>query len=434
MKFEYVFSGLNMSRVHYAPFVALPENVAVVQSSLDQINEVKPYFVSGMFNAFYEAGRSEVMGKHYRNHFHNIHSDSGGLQIITRGMKITPELKLQVYNTQGQHSDIAMCFDDIPLHVIDSANESSRTNISNKLYVSDDMNDAAKSTGKNINDQLNAFAAMNSDTKVMMIIQGNNRYDMARWGEVAFNEVDDELKDKVYGIALADTCMGNGILETVEMCASVPLMNIPERIKKNIHLLGVGSIARLIPIIELSRTEMFSDCNISFDSSSHSQTMVKGKYVNEKGKGVDIGRVLNKSNTKLFKLVYDQISAHYSHSVSFDDYLKFVSDNITTTKHLNGDNDHVLTIMGNLTYWFVPLISARHFMDNIVHCQNDPSYYHKILNKNSLKTIRPLMQLANIKSNECFDEWFKMYAKYVPSNRIERIDGSIEDRGIITLF
>lgn len=434
MKFEYVFSGLNMSRIHYAPFLKYPSNIKAVQSSLDEINRVKPYFVSGMFNAFYEADRSEAMGTHYRNHFENIHSDSGGLQIITRGMSVTPELKMQVYDTQGKHSDIAMCFDEIPLHVIGDENESSRTNISNKLYVSDDMVNAAKATGRNINDQLRAFATMGTDTKVMMIIQGNNRYDMARWGEIAYGEVDNDLKFKVHGIALADTCMGNGILETVEMCASVPMMNIPDRIKRNIHLLGVGSIARLIPIIELSRTELFSNCNISFDSSSHSQTMVKGKYVNEKGKGVDIGRVLNKDNIKLFSMVYAEIGKHYDHDISFDTYLEFVSNNITTTKHLNGDNSETLTILGNLTYWFVPLISARHFMDNIVLCQNDPAHYHKILNRAALKTIRPLLELSNIKSVQCFDNWFKSYSRYVSSNRIERIDGSIDDRQTITLF
>lgn len=434
MKFEYVFSGLNMSRIHYAPFLSIPENIKVVQLSLDKINAESEYFISGMFNAFYEADRAAGMGNNYRNHFYNIHSDSGGLQIITRGMTITPELKAQVYNTQGAHSDIAMCFDDIPLHVLDSASEANRTTISNKLYVSSDMEAAARSTGQNINEQLKAFATIGSNTKAMMIIQGNNRYDMARWGEIVYSEVDEGLRDKVYGIALADTCMGNGVLETVEMCASVPMMNIPERIKKNIHLLGVGSISRLIPVIELSRTKLFSDCKISFDSSSHSQSMVMGKFLNSSCKAQNLGKVVNKVNTPIFKLVYDEINKYYSHSVTFDEYLKYVTDHLNTTRHLNGEFSEELTILGNLTFWFIPLLSARHFMDNVVQCQIDPKHYYKILNRNIVKTIRPLMQLANIESSSDFDEWFKLYAKYVSSNRIERVDGALEDRTLITLF
>lgn len=434
MKFEYVFSGLNMSRIHYGPFIAMPENVQATQSSLDEVNQNPDYHVGAMYNAFYEANRAEAMGTLYRKHFSTIHSDSGGLQIITRGMSITPELKLQVYECQGLHSDVAMCFDEIPLHVDENSNESKRTSMNGKIFVVPEMEDAARRTGENINEQLKTFARMNSPTKVMMIIQGNNRFDMARWGEIAYNAVDDDLKSSIYGIALADTCIGNGVLETVEMCAAVPMMNIPESIKRNIHLLGVGSIARLIPIIELSRTDLFKDCNISFDSSSHSQAMVKGKYLTESGKGKDFGRVANRENLKFLKIVFDEISKHHKHSVSFDDYAKFVTANLNTTAHLNDDNDRELVILGNLTFWFVPLICARRFMDNVVKCQKDPMHYYKILNKQTLRTIRPLLELANIKSSADFDVWFRQYSRYVDSNRIERVEVMLEDHVVHTLF
>lgn len=434
MKFEYVLSGLKMCRVNAGAFMSAPENVEAVQKSLDAVNAKGDYYISGLFNAYVEPISGRQIHELYRKHFKNVHGDSGGLQVITCGLEITPELKTQVYEIQGLYSDVAMCFDEIPLTVFETSNASKRTSIDNKLFSVPEMEASARHTGRNINEQLKKFKEMKSDTEVMMIVQGNNRFDMAKWAEWAYDEVEDDLKDHIYGIAMADTCIGNGILETVEMCAAIPMMNIPEKIKKNIHFLGVGTITRLIPIIELSRTTLFEDCNISFDATTHSNCMILGNFTNEKGRKVRMGMGANRENLKFFKVIYDEISKYYEHEVTFDQYIQHVTSNFNTSTHLSNFEDRPMAILSNLTYWFVTLVSAMRFMDNIVQCQKDPMHYYKIMSKQNLRAIKPLQQLAFVNSVDEFEAWFRKYAKYVASARIPRAENGADGYSINTLF
>ena len=45
-----------------------------------------------LYNAFCEHSYGEKFQK-YASHVHKIHADSGGLQVITVGKAVTPELK-----------------------------------------------------------------------------------------------------------------------------------------------------------------------------------------------------------------------------------------------------------------------------------------------------------------------------------------------------
>lgn len=424
MIFEYILSGLGMTRIITNNFRKGVDNIRVSQEYLDHVNAQGEYLLGGLFNAYVEAGFAPVIEKDYRKHFSAVHVDSGGLQVITRGLPITDALKKQIYHVQGTYGDIAMCFDEIPLHVDQSnSTKSNRTNMDNKTYVTSEMEAKARATGRNVNDQLKAFRDMKSPTKVMLIVQGNNRFDFAKWAELAYEEVEDDLKEGVHGIAMADTCIGNGILETVEMCAAIPRMNIPERIKKNIHFLGVGSLSRLVPVIELSRGGLFpDDSHISFDSTSHTCSLVLGKYTTPRGGITKFGKTASRHNIKFFRQVYDEIAKYYEHDVSFEDYVKYVVDNITTSTHLGDYTNYPLAILANLTYWFTAMISAENFMHNVVSCQKDQQYYYGVMSKKNLKGIKPLMLLAKVNTIDDFEQWFATCSHYVESVRIKRVD------------
>lgn len=434
MIFEYILSGLGMTRITTGNFRISPDTIKATQKSLDAANSDSEYLVGGLFNAYVETGFGPILQEHYRKHFSDVHVDSGGLQVITRGLPITAALKKQIYHTQGTYGDIAMCFDEIPLQVMEgSNNKSNRTSIDNKVFVVSNMEAKARETGRNVNEQLKTFRDMKSDTKVMLIVQGNNRFDFAKWAEWAYAEVDDDLKDSVHGLAMADTCIGNGILETVEMCAAIPLMNLPDRIKKTIHFLGVGSLSRLVPIIELSRGKLFEDAHISFDSTSHTSSLVMGKYTNSKGRIVKLGRTANRDNIEFFKRVYDEIAKFYTHSISFDDYLKYIVDNITSSTHLGNYDNYEQGVVANLTYWFTVMISVDNFMGNVVQCQKDQQHYYNVMSRKNLKAIKPLMLLANVNTTDGFEEWFKSCSKYVESARIKRVDSMVQTNYNVTL-
>lgn len=424
MIFEYVLSGLGMTRINTVNFFTLPPCNAAVCNSLTDINTKGEYYISGLFNAFTEPNPGKVMRANYHKKFKNIHVDSGGLQVITLGKDITPELKKEIYRVQATYGDVAMCFDEIPLVVDYSASSvsSNRTSIDNKTFIVSELEKNARATGRNVNEQLKTFHDLNSDAEVMLIAQGNNRFDFARWVEFAYDEVDDDLKDRIHGIALADTCIGNGMLETVEMCASLPLMNVPDSLKKNIHFLGVGSISRFVPVIELSRGDLFKGINVSFDSTSHTNTMAMGIYTNKKGRKSRIGKTVNNQNLEFFREVYDEIAKYHTHGIDFNTFMEENLAILGNSSAIKTMEDLELRAVMNMTHWFGVLTSTKNFMENVVACQKSADHYAECLGTKYRKMIRPLMLLSKVNTVDEFENWFKLYSKYVESARIKRVD------------
>lgn len=431
--FEYIMSGLNMTRIVTKNFRTHPEAIAVTNAALAEVNAAGRYKVGGLFNAYQEVGLSHTVNTNYRPFFSSVFGDSGGLQVITVGKEITPELKKKIYALQGENSDVAMCFDEIPLRMSAVAgNASNRTSIDNKSFVVSDMDECARRTGRNINEQLQTFRDMQSPTKVMMIVQGNNRFDFARWAELAYGEVDDDLKDGVYGIALADTCCGTGMLETVEMCASVPLMQIPDRIKKHIHFLGVGSIVRLAPVIELIKSGLFADSVISFDSTTHTCCVDLGLYVNKKGVRHTMGKNANNTNIEWFTDIYHEISKYYKHSITLEDYLKNTVTRLGNSTHLGDFSNLEQGVLANLTFWFSAFLGVTRFMECLLTCVNDSKHYYEVLTDKASRSILPLLSLSNVKTPEDFEGWFATHSRYLHSARIRRIDDTVQ-QNVVTL-
>lgn len=425
-RFEYVLSALQMIRMAVSAFYEGPGVPDAVNKYLREFNNdsSSPYKLSGLFNGFVEARMGQLLKQHYDKSFYNVHVDSGGLQVITLGKQITPELKQQIYTTQATYGSVAMCFDEIPLQVVSRSenNKNNRTSIDNKIFVTSDMLGSAAATGRNVNEQLRKFNDLGSECEVMLIAQGNNRQDFADWVHKAYDQVDDELKHQIHGIALADTCIGNGTLESVEMCAGYGLVDI-DHIKKNIHFLGVGSLRRMIPAIELCRSGFFAkDVNISFDSTTHTSMLIMGRYTDENGRIQQIGKRLTPDNKKFFSGVYDLITSNFDTVVSKQDYIDHITTNLTNPQAIRGTDGY--KELGELTYFFYCIKCVQNFMNAINECTKSQDAYFKFLTDMSRKQLKPMLQLANVKDSIDMDQWFKLYSRYVDSKRIERVVSS----------
>ena len=91
----------------------------------------------------------------YKDHVHEIHADSGGLQIVTQGMVITDELKDKVYENQAEWADVGMCFDEIP--VILTGDRSDRNDTKARFFDFENYEELARKTGRNVKRQLEIF-------------------------------------------------------------------------------------------------------------------------------------------------------------------------------------------------------------------------------------------------------------------------------------
>jgi len=299
--------------------------------------------ISMMFNAFTEKNKIRFFDYYGHCGFKSIYSDSGGLQLITRNHEITEELKDEIYETQT-YSEYALCFDVISLSKTTLGHHrNERSQDTNKIFHQDDHKDAGFATGKNIKRQIETFKKLGAKTKVIIIVQGNTKADMLMF----FNEIEKQLTDDDYnhvgGFAVADTCIGHGQIELIEMMSVAREIshNTHPSIANHVHLLGVGSIPRLAPAILLKKSNYLDTIDrISYDSSKISQSFMVGAAILN-GKIIRLGQRVNQISTNHFKNVYNMFEVFFSRiGVSQDDYLNI----------LFGDNSEEWS-NANITYW-----------------------------------------------------------------------------------
>ncbi len=199
-----------------------------------------------------------------------------------------------------------------------------------KVFLQDDHLEAGTATGKNIKDQIETFKELGAKTKVIIIVQGNNKEDMFAF----FNRIEKELQPEDYnhigGIAVADTCIGSGELESVEMIRAAKKIaeNCHENIRSHLHILGVGSVYRMRPIINLVRSGYIpSFKHISFDSSSHTSCFDYG-LLKTYGKCKALGSWHTPKAQEHFDNVYSLYSDYFRKHVSLQEFrdIMFGSD------------------------------------------------------------------------------------------------------------
>lgn len=97
-------------------------------------NKFKNQNFGGLFNAYTE--KSYAYGIKTNPSPINWISDSGGLQVITQGKRITPTFKDSIYKIQTECSNIAMCFDEMPIKLI--GDSVGRFDLSNRFFMDED--------------------------------------------------------------------------------------------------------------------------------------------------------------------------------------------------------------------------------------------------------------------------------------------------------
>ena len=243
-----------------------------------------PFEISMLYNAYAEKEFMEFFTSRERLHMSNLFADSGGLQMVTLAKhgnkKITEEDRAKVYQYQ-QDADFAFCFDEIPAVTIGNNPRSS----ANDRYINTSLIDSsAIATAQNINTQAKFFDDHNARAKIFHIIQGNSIDDMVRWADVGLSHISN--RERIAGFAMADTCLGIGVLESIDMLLAFNrIQELTAHQYKRMHLLGIGAASRLTPLIAFLNSGLIDkDVTISFDSSSISLTWMRGNFVDYSGR------------------------------------------------------------------------------------------------------------------------------------------------------
>ena len=389
-----------------------------------------------MFNAYQEDTLMDGYLAKYGYFGSKWHADSGGLQVITAGRVITDEIKDKVYHIQAEHSDYAMCFDELPINVIQYAGNSSRIDLSGRQYIEEWAKDKAINTGLNIKKQIKIIREVKSKSKVFVICQGNKTSDFVEFYNNVMDQIPDEYYSSLAGIALSAACTGLGKLEGIKMLGSYKFMRKPPEMGNKLHILGFGSLIRLYPMLLLKESG-YLDTSITFDSSSHAictllgETFVEKCDLFPKGGRVAFGQVRTPHSDRIFQYLYNKyedVFIRYYKDLSFTKYLKIVCDDLTTSKRFNLDNKTAVTIH-LYTRFLIAYEAYLNFGISLTEAREG-------IKKNHFDTGTPIINtLINVKTKNDFIKWLDKSSKYVPSNPIQRYETlhEAQTRGIANL-
>ena len=259
---DYVVSGTSYMRFSNPGIAKDETNSQIINMLLDKlVTGVHSHKFSMLYNGHTESSFGERFLA-YKDHVHSIHADSGGLQIVTQGMTITDELKDKVYENQAEWADVGMCFDEIP--VILTGDRSDRNDTKQRFFDFENYEELARKTGRNIKRQLEVFDSKESTCKPYIILQGNCVDTYLRWYELLLEQIPTEWHDRIGGVAMGAAALGTGPLEDVKRAfiASEIAKHWPQD-KMHLHVLGVGSIRRIIPYLVFCQNGLYDNVDIS---------------------------------------------------------------------------------------------------------------------------------------------------------------------------
>lgn len=414
--FEYVASGMNHTRISKKSLrdAAIQNKndptIELINAMTKSINR-RHHKMSFLFNAYAEVLLGNIINDIiYKDTIYNTYADSGGLQMITLGHTSTPLLRKNVYNVQSNLSTIGMAFDEIPVETI---GRSDKADTSGRLFCNSLMLKKAKETGENLREQIENFKDNpNNKCKPMMIIQGNCYDTYNRWADIVLKEVNANDWKYIKGISSGSAALGSGALEDFKRLFYMTHLDIPSEFKVNhYHLLGVGSLSRMLPVFPLiNNGSITEDCLISYDSTTHTSSISNGKYFYNsrlsefaKNKNKDFFNVVADINNNMATLGFGPIN---------EDHLFYRICQPSLWNDIIGESiyDEFKTIFS----YFIS--SVYNFMNCIDRLKDDTQYYEEFAI--SKKLLMPLKTYETCRDLTDFFEWENCFSKVLRSNSI----------------
>lgn len=389
---EYVVSGTSYMRLSNPQTVNDPENVEMIKELFGLfVHKQKSHTFSALYNSYQESSFGERF-QCYNGHLEGIHADSGGLQIVTLGKQITPELKAKIYENQAKWATVGMCFDEIPVILLDG--KSDRNDVKGRVFDVANFDKYATATGQNIRDQIEAFKKHNSNCKSFAILQGNCYDTYMQWTKTLLDAVPQEDHKYIGGVAMGAAALGTGPFEDVQrafIASQVPFRN--EHGKLKLHVLGVGSVRRLLPYLIFCQNGLYDHIEISYDSTTHSRAAETGLYY--MGNGTI---KYSRQWSSLYDTFYDDIEKTAPVGVTRDDFFKILNMGSTAWKDQGGSFHDWLRVR-----MIFVLSSIRNFMDHVERCLHSEDELMKMAKR--LRLEHQFRNLYNVKTVDDFKYW-----------------------------
>lgn len=411
---EYVISGPAYLRLG-AEQCNDPETLDMINNMiLSTVHNKNNHQFSLLYNGFTEKNFGKKLQK-YRPAIKNIHADSGGLQIITRGLQNTPETRNKVYDNQGTYADIGMAFDEIPVKATTSSGTSSKIDTKRRYVDIDNFDAYAKQTGKNVKDQIEKFDSMGSKCRPFVIVQGSGHDTYARWSELLLQEIPQNLHNRIGGVAMGSAALGMGPLEDVKRAFYAT--TVPFEKPFHLHVLGVGALKRILPYLLFSQTGLYEGIDISYDSTTHSMSLDNGLFYfsfSKKNAPGDYGGSsvkMGRAYSNIYRTVSEEINSVCGTSYDPEEYHKLM--NIAVGQYLEEGGKFIDIMRARLSFI---LTNVHNFTYDVSNLMNSKEAFLKFCREKNCEN--EYATLFDVKTIDDFNHWENQVGKFMDSEPV----------------
>jgi len=408
LHFDYVASGMSHAKIATNAFSNSPDIVEKTNILLREMQGMNDHKYSVLFNGYKEKRVGQIINDTIRKSVYSVHADSGGLQVITLGKVITPELKEEIYETQAILSDVAMSFDEIPLVL--TGNRSAFHDIKSRYYDPDLVEPYAKKSSENLKRQLEKFAELKTKTKPLMILQGNDLAGYQRWMDIHLENIPKELHGAIGGISIGAGALGQGLLEDAERHFIYTQLTGPDNIMTHLHILGVGSVKRMIPLLIYDHTNLLNrEVYTSYDSTTHTSGVTMGNYY-LKDKLIPLSRNVDKNLLAVVDCM-NSYSHWYGNKFDIHDVHSILCVPKLWKEKYGLDNRVYDRMSIVLTYLFSSILN---FTEELNSCYKSK----EVLLSKLTPEVAPFSLLYSVRDNKDFQQWKTLYGRSVPSKSV----------------
>ena len=412
--YEYVISGPAYLRLG-AEQCGEPDVLAMMLDMFSKVcHNQNNHTFSLLYNGFTEKNFGQKLQK-FRPSIKNIHADSGGLQIITRGLKNTPEVRSKVYANQGTYADIGMAFDEIPVKSTSTSGVSSKIDTKRRYVDIDNFDEYARQTGRNVKSQIESFNESGSNCRPFVIMQGASLESYKRWGELVLEEVTPALRYRIGGLAMGSAALGMGQLEDVKRAFYVTQM--PFTRPFHLHVLGVGALRRMLPYILFSQNGMYDGIDISYDSTTHSMSLDNGLFYFSHYKNADntiyggTSVKMGRAYSNIYRTVTEEINAVCGTNYTPEEYHILMNKGVGV--YLEGGGKFIDIMRARLAFI---LTNVHNFTKDVTELTQSKELFLKFCREKDCEN--EYASLFEVKTLEDFSHWEKHVGVHMESSPV----------------
>lgn len=423
MKFEYIASGLSFPFVTWSDKILDEVSKNTIQSLLSSLSSQFKYHSFGvLYNGYTEQGIAPKISNIFKPY--TIQVDSGGLQMINLGRTITEEGKDKVYENQASYGSIGMSFDVMPLKLPSGKSEFLKTNT--RFFDPDMLVPCATESGKNLARQIEVYLKMKTECKPMLIIQGDSLESYQKWLDVCLNQVPKEHWGLIKGISCGSGALGAGLQEDAERIFILSQLQGPKHLLKHFHLLGFGSMNRLITAIQMSKTNLFEDdVLISYDSTKHTGGVMRGQYQLNQSM-VQMSRDKDEMYYKVLKDITKNCKDVFDYEFNEEIFHDTIVKTASFWNEKYGDSSVELERERNITRFIFLVSGVLNLMRYVDNMMKD----ERLIAKLRKKDHNALITLKHVNDKKDFDEWMKVAGRHLISKRV----GNYHEKSCLSNF